>query len=350
MSDLRSTLFDPLQQVTVASDALTPLIEQLLFKQSMFQFDAVVAAQRMIEADLYGISAHGAGRILDASAAIKVGDVDPRARVLTMHETSVLTVLDGSRALGHVAATKGIEAAIAKARSSGVGISAIGNSQTLGALSVYLRLAAAEGVIAIGMSSTGGATVSAPGTTTGSVGNAAFSYAIPRLEAPPIVFDTACGAASWAQLKLLKRFGVPIPDGLAFTANGQPTTDVDLANVISPAGGSLGFGLSLLCSVLAGPLSDGQMAIRKKRTDSADDSQHFFIALNISQFTDPERFYKRLETAIAEMKAQDNNFRLPGERGAACHAERSQSGIPLHKTIADEIRTLAESLKVEPRF
>lgn len=341
---------DPAQQTTVAVEKLTHVIEQLLVKQSLFQFDAAVAAKRMIEADLYGRPAHGAGRIVDASAAIKIGDVDPRARVLTVHETHVVTILDGSRALGQIAATKGIEAAIAKAKSSGVGITSISNSQTLGALSVYLRLAAEEGVIAIGMSSTGGATVTAPGSTVGTVGNAAFAYAIPRDQNPPIVFDTACGSASWAQLKLLHRFGVPIPEGIAFTSEGEPTAEMDAAKFLAPTGGSLGFGLSLLCSILAGPLSDGQMAIRKKRSDSGDDSQHFFIALNINQFTDPERFHKRVELAIAEMKELDPSFQLPGERGAASFLQRTQLGIPLHHTIAAEIRQLAQSLNVEPGF
>ncbi|MEW4490711.1 Ldh family oxidoreductase [Thalassoglobus sp. JC818] len=345
---------DSPDQIRIPVEQIVAVIEKILVKKSLFQFDATVAAQRLVEADLYGIPSHGCGRILDLVSAIDCGDVDPRARVLIVDENDVLSILDGGRALGHLAATKGVEAAIAKAKSSGVGISCIGNSQTLGALSVPLRMASEKGLIAIGFSSTGGATVAAPGTTIGVVGNAAFAYAIPRKDSPPIVFDTACGVESWGKLSLLKRFGVSIPDEIAFDTEGQPTSDIEAAAALMPLGGELGFGLSLLGSIVAGPLAGGQMAIRKKGTDSSDDSQHFFIVLDIEHFTETDRFQKRVDVAVAEMREKANegcqSFRLPGEQGADSFKEFSTTGIPLHCSIVEEIKQLAQSLGVEVSF
>ena len=350
MSERLTIPDDSSQQIRVDAEELGHVLEQILSKKSLFQFDASVAVKRMIETDLYGIASHGCMKIIDIVEAIDIGDVDPRARVLIVNESDVISSFDGGRALGQIAATKGIEAAIAKAKSSGVGVSSIGNSQSLGALSVYLRLAASEGLIAIGMSSTGGATITSPGTTIGTVGNSAFAYAVPRQDALPIVFDSACGSESWGKVKLLKRFGVPIPDGIAFDAEGNPTTDIDEATTMSPAGNQLGFGLSLLCSILAGPLSDGQMAIKKKRSDSGDDSQHFFIVFDIGHFTDPERFHKRMESAIEEMKSANESLSLPGERGAECFQKNSQTGIPLHTSVVEEIRQLAMENGVDVTF
>lgn len=348
-----STAFpsDASQEVRLTVAQLAPVLEQMLVKKSMFQFDASVATKRMIEADLYGFPSHGCARICEYIDAMDLGDIDPRARVLLMHETDTITVMDGSRSIGHVAATKGIESAAAKAKSSGVGIAAVGNSQTLGAASVYVRLAVNEGLIAICLSSTGGATVAAPGTTAGAVGNAAFAYGVPVKDGSPIVLDASCGAESWGKLQLLARYGLPFPSGIAFDDNGEPATSMETAKVLKPAGAELGYGLSLLCSILAGPLCGGRMPIKKTRSASAEDSQHFFIAFDIGHFAEPERFNKQLTAATAEIRnlaPQDpeNPVRLPGDRSQQCFQNYSQNGIPFQQSIVNEIRARAEQLGV----
>lgn len=343
---------DPTQEVRLTAEQLGPVLEKMLIKKSMFQFDASVAVKRMLEADLYGYSSHGCGRICESLDAMDLGDIDPRARVLVLDENDAITLLDGSRALGQVAATKGIESAIAKAKSSGVGIAAISNSQTLGAASVYVRMAVAEGMIALCLSSTGGATVAAPGTHAGAVGNAAFAYGVPVEDRTPLIFDSACGAESWGKLRLLERYGIPLPPGLAYDESGGEAADFSSAKVLQPSGGALGFGLSLLCSVLAGPLTHGRMAIKKTRSPSAEDSQHFFLVLNIASFHDPERFQKQLKSGLDEIRELPPidaaaPVRLPGDRAQQCYQNSTQNGIPFHESIINEIRARAEQLGVE---
>ena len=80
----------------------------------------------------------------------------------------------------------------------GHGTVAIGNSQPLGAAGVYALLAANAGLIGHCVTSTGRASVAAPGADSATVGNAAIAWAIPcGGETPPVVFDSACGATSW---------------------------------------------------------------------------------------------------------------------------------------------------------
>lgn len=342
---------DPSQEVRLTVDQLTPVLEQMLVKKSMFQFDASVAVKRMIEADLFGIPSHGCIRFCEYLDAMDLGDVDPRGRVLVMNENDVMTVMDGSRAIGHVAATKGVESAIAKAKSCGVGVAAVSNSQTLGAASVYVRLAVAQDLIGICMSSTGGATVRGLNTNSGSIGNTAFAYGVPVKDHAPLIFDAACGAESWGKLKLLERYGLPIPEGIVFNEDGETVTSIDAAKVIAPAGGQLGFGLSMLCSILAGPLSAGRMPIKKTRSESAEDSQHIFIVLNVSSFNSPENFQKNLLAGLDEIRElppsdPEHPVRLPGDRSQQCFQNYSQNGIPFQQSIVDELRARAEQLGV----
>ena len=339
---------DPAQEETLPVEGLRSALEAMLVKKSMFQFDASTAVKRILEADQHGIPSHGVGRFPEYIESMDVGDIDPRARVLTLDNQPAFAVLDGSRAMGHVAATKAAELAVEKARESGIGFVALGNSQTLGAASVYVRLISEQGMIGWCMSSTGGATVAAPGTKAGAVGNTAFAYAIPVQDSHPVVFDSACGTESWGKLELLRRYGIPLPDGIAWDEKGSPAVDSLSAQVMKPAG-ELGFGLSLFASVLAGPLCGGRMPIHKTRPGSAEDSQHVFFALNLEKFVDVERFQKQLIKtldAIRSLPAEDTPVRIPGDRGAMTYAS-SQEEITLHRGVVADLRALAEKLNVD---
>ncbi|WP_437224716.1 Ldh family oxidoreductase [Planctomicrobium sp. SH661] len=342
---------DPAQEVRIPVSELQPVIEKLLVKNSVFQFDAVVAAERMLEADLYGVPSHGVALLPRILNSMDCGDIDPRARVLTLKEAPCFAVLDGSRSIGSIAASKGAELAAAKALELGVGVVAIGDSQTLGAAEVYVRLMARSNVIGICLSSTGGATVTAPGTTHGAVGNCALAYAVPIAGTHPLVFDSACGHESWGKLRLLEKYGIPLPENLIFDKQGISTSTLATAAAILPNGGALGFGLSMLCSILAGPLCGGWLPIHKKRRVDAEDSQHFFLALDPAKFCDVDKFQGELTTTLDEIRDLPpinplEPVRIPGDRGAACHADALENGVPVHQSIAEEIKALATRKKI----
>jgi LDH2 family malate/lactate/ureidoglycolate dehydrogenase len=342
---------DPAQEIRIPVEELRPVIEKILVKNSMFQFDAKVVAERMLEADLYGVPSHGVSQLARYIRAMDMGDIDPRGRVLTLTDAACFTVFDGSRTVGALAASKGAEAVIAKAQEQGVGVAAIGDSQTLGAAEVYVRLIAKSGLIGICMSSTGGATVAAPGTRKGAVGNCALAYAVPVRDRHPIVFDTACGQESWGKLRHLSRYGIKLPSDFMFNEYGQFTGDLCQAVCMIPSGGALGFGLSMLCSILAGPLCGGWMPIRKQRRVDAEDSQHFFLALDPSKFCNVDKFQDELTNTIDQIRAlppedPDTPVRIPGDRGAAWYEDAMANGVPLHSTVVEEIRELAEKKKI----
>lgn len=342
---------DPAQEIRIPLEELQPVVEKLLVKSSMFQFDAKVAAERMLEADLYGVPSHGVSLLCRLLNAMEMGDIDPRARVLTVQEAPCFAVLVGSRAIGSVAASKGALLAGSKAKEHGVGVVAIGDSQTLGAAEVYVRLLARENLIGICLTSTGGATLTAPGTRHGAVGNCALAYAVPVEGRHPLVFDSACGMESWGKIRLLQRYGVPLPEDLLLDKEGNFTGDPLQAVAMLPNGGALGFGLSMLCSILAGPLSGGWMPIHKRRRVDAEDSQHFFLALDPSKFCDVAQFQGELQSTLDKIRdlppeRESTPVRIPGDRGNACYADAIEHGIPVHRSIADEIRNLAEKKKI----
>ncbi len=343
---------DPAQEVRVPVEALRDFVARVLVRKSVFQYDAQTAAERMIEADLRGLSSHGIRLLPGVVEALDLGDIDPRARVLVENETAAVATLDGSRALGQVAATKAMELAIQKAREVGTGTVTVHHSQHLGAASVYAALAAQAGLIGFCTSTTGGPTVSAPGTAGAAVTNSPLAWAIPAGDEAPIVVDLATGAASWGKLQLLRQYGLALPPGVAFEAGGQPAADLDAASVLAPGSGGRGFGLSLVAMLLSGGLAGGKPPHLKTRSASSECSEHLVMAIDVSHFTDRGKFLARaaqMRQAIRDLPAEDpaQPVRVPGDRGWRTAAEYREQGIPLHCDDVARLSQLAGKLKLE---
>ncbi|HUG91190.1 MAG TPA: Ldh family oxidoreductase [Planctomycetaceae bacterium] len=342
---------DDRQEVVVPADALKQLLVTLFVHKSLFAADAEIAAARLIEADLRGIHSHGSRAVWRYLKAIDEGHIDPRARVLTLSETPAMAVLDGSRALGHVAATRAMELAIRKAREVGTGTVAVRNSQHYGAASVYALLATQAGMIGYTTTSTGKATVAGYGSREPATANNAFAWGVPMRSGPPFVLDMACAVTSWGKVESLKLYGHELPPGWAFDGEGRPTVIPGEARTLLPAAGARGYGLAFLCSVLAGPLVNGRMPLHKTRSPEIDGSEHFFYCLDPAAFGDRERFDRELEVTAKEIRALApaegfDRVRLPGELEWERTERWRREGIPLHREHVANLEELARGMNV----
>ncbi|MFN0051875.1 MAG: Ldh family oxidoreductase [Planctomycetales bacterium] len=336
---------DPSQETRVTAAGLRDLMIKLYVRQGMFQAEAEIAADRQIEADLRGIHSHGSRATPRYLAAMDRGDIDPRGATLTVRQTAAAAVLDGGRNLGHVASTKAMRMAIEMARQVGTGTVAVRNSQHYGAASVYSLMAAREGMIGYCTTSTGGATVAAFGSRAPATANNAFAWAAPARQGHPFCLDMACAVSSWGKVQSLGMYGESIPAGWALDGAGNPTTEAQSAKTLLPAAGARGYGLAFLCSILAGPLVGGKLPLHKTRSADVEGSEHFFYAIDVQQFVEPDRFHDELERTIEEIRhlAPAEGFdqvRLPGELEGERAARWAQEGIPLHR---DHLRDLAEA-------
>ena len=79
-------------------------------------------------------------------------------------------------------------------------------------------------------------------------------------EAPPFVLDFAFGATAHGKIRVYHQKGSAIPEGWAFDAQGEPTTDagVALSGLIQPIGQHKGVGLGMAIGMIAeSPLRRG---------------------------------------------------------------------------------------------
>ncbi|MDJ0703237.1 MAG: Ldh family oxidoreductase [Leptolyngbyaceae cyanobacterium MO_188.B28] len=76
--------------------------------------------------------------------------------------------------------------------------------------------------------------------------------------------------------------------------------------------------------------------------DAANGTDHLFLALDVSAWTDLAKFEQGVQRAIAELKATPRlnphqAIHYPGERETSNRTERMQTGIPLPKFLMDAL-------------
>jgi Malate/L-lactate dehydrogenase len=150
---MESTASNSAGLISVDRAQVQELAMKLLQRKGMFAADAEIVLQRLVEADVCGRHDDGLGSLPQYLDAMDLGDIDPRARLITLTETPAISVVDGSTGMGHVAATRAMVTAIDKAKVVGIGSVAVKNSRPCGDLGGIALLAAQAGLIGIASTS-----------------------------------------------------------------------------------------------------------------------------------------------------------------------------------------------------
>ena len=85
---------------------------------------------------------------------------------------------------------------------------------------------------------------------------------IPVAGRPPLLLDISACTIAEGKIRVALNKGVPVPENCIIDAQGRPTTDprvfyADPPGAILPIAGHKGYGLAILCEVLAGALTGG---------------------------------------------------------------------------------------------
>jgi ureidoglycolate dehydrogenase (NAD+) len=212
-------------------------------------------------------------------------------------------------------------------------------------------MAIEQGMIGYTTTSTGRANVAACGSRKPATANNAIAWGVPSRSGAPFVLDMACGISSWGKVESLKLFGQPLPADWCLDAEGFPTLDPAAAKTMLPTAGARGYGLAFLSSVLAGPLVGEAMPIHKGDNFLKEGSEHFFYAIDLRHFVEPDQFYARLDSASAAIRALApvdgfDKVRLPGELEWERAERWKKEGIPIHRDHAQKLEEVAGKLKI----
>jgi LDH2 family malate/lactate/ureidoglycolate dehydrogenase len=339
----------------VTPDVLQTVVAGIFTSCGMSHEDGDLLARSLVHADCRGILSHGVLRVPDYVKKLTNDGVNPRGLPTVVSDRGAAIVVDGRNSMGQIGGTFAMRRAIERADEIGVAFVAVRGSNHCGALDFYTRMAVAENMI--GLAGTNAIPTMAPwGGTEKIVGMNPLSIAIPADRSPPFILDFAFGATAHGKIRVYNQKGRPIPEGWAFDAAGNPTTDAGaaLAGLIQPVGQYKGIGLGMAVGMLSSLLSGAAYGTESgNMNDGAvvGVDGHFFAAINIAAFQDVAHFKARTDVIIDQVhqsKRRDDTPRLlvPGEIEAELEAA-SRDGLYLPGTTIDDIARAARELNVD---
>ena len=173
-----------------------------------------------------------------------------------------------------------------------------------------------------------------------------IAFAAPRPGAAPLVVDLSLSKVARGRIMVAAREGRPIPEGWALDADGRPTTDAGraMAGTMLPIGEAKGAALVLMVEILAAALTGAHFGYEASSFFEAEGAPpgvgQLVIAIAPAGLSGGA-FGERLEALLAAIERQ-SGARLPGARRLERRARARAEGVPVARSLHDEIRAIAE--------
>ncbi|MFG1626149.1 Ldh family oxidoreductase [Kribbella sp. NPDC049227] len=332
---------------------------QVFEKCGMPPADAQILVDHLVWADLRGISGLGANKIPEYVARLNAGVISATGGALRIaFQRGGFLVVDAEDSFGHVVGYRVMQQVIATARSTRVSAALIRNTTSTGALGYFASMAVPKQMIGLAIKNRPSLQPSS-GPTEKVEGNQEFAVASPAGDKPPLLLDMATSAITLARIHDVEQRGELLPEGVAMTADGRPTTDPveALDGMLLPMSGDRGFGLAPLWKVLTGVLSANAM-YSTAVTSTADTSRPQPVSM-LLLVVDPtvsmpyETFAARVDDLISRIHdshwiGRTEPFRLHDERSAGSASMRRAASIQLPATLRETLAAIAADLGVAP--
>ena len=319
----------------------------------------------LLLSDLYGIESHGMQRLVRYHKGIEKGIIKVDAQPETVFETPVSAVIDAHDAMGQVVGRKAMEMAIEKAKTTGIGIVSVRNSNHYGIAGYYAKMACDEGLM--GFSGTNSEAIMVP--TFGRlamIGSNPLAISVPA-EPYPFFFDASTTVVTRGKLEMYNKMSKPLPDGWALDKNGHPSNDAAdvLANIVGKNGGGImplggseevsgshkGYGYGMLCELFSSILSQG-MTSNYCMTGGKGGICHGFVAIDPAIFGDAEAIKEHLSAYLQDLR---NSPKAEGQDRIYTHGEKEieaekrlmENGIPVNDNTMVEVYEMCQYLDMD---
>jgi len=333
-------------------------IEAILLAWSVPPVGASRAADIMAWADLHGVDSHGLSMLTVYDQRRRQDRLRLDAVPTLSRETPVSALVDGGGGLGHPAAFLAMETAIAKARTTGIGVVCVRNSSHFGACGYYTAMAAEAGFLGMAATSASGIQVAPTGGAQARLGTDPWSFAAPGREGEPFLLDMATTTVAAGRIRNRANEGLPCPPGWVLTRDGHPSTDPLEASQkggsLTPLGGSpegssyKGYGLAAMVNILSACLSGSTLITDPMhlRQPHGQDIGHFFLALSPGLFRDGDDFRRDVAAFCDALRAtppvdEAAPVMVAGDPQRAHAARRRHEGIPVAPGLMAKVRAIA---------
>jgi LDH2 family malate/lactate/ureidoglycolate dehydrogenase len=308
--------------------------------------EALEVARLLIQAEARGNDTHGLHLLTLIEERTQAGMLFLPTRLTLLADREATAHLDGGNGLGQQAASEAMRLAITKAKTYGLGLCLVKNTNNIGILSAYSLMAAAAGQVGMVMANAA-PSLSPWGGAEALLGTNPLSIAIPGGSEGPVVLDMSASVVARGKIRKAARMQEPIPAGWALDAQGNPTTDAALAlqGTLLPVGGPKGYGLALAVDLLAGLLAGSQYGRAIKsfhELKGATGVGMLALAIDITRFLPWPVFTAAVEEYLKGIKSCRRapgvaRIYLPGEIELAKEKEAAVAGIEVSPATVQKL-------------
>lgn len=336
-------------------------IVEVFKKLGVPENDAKICADVLITADKFGIDSHGLNRLKPIYYdRIKEGIQKPITNFEIVRETPTTAVIDGHDGMGMVIAMRANQMAIEKAKELGLGMVAVRNSTHYGIAGYYVLKSVEAGMI--GITGTNARPSVAP--TFGvenMLGTNPLTFGIPTDEEFPFLLDCATSLTQRGKIEVYERLGKELPPGWVIDEKGNSKSDptevlkdlsagkvalTPLGGIGEEGGGYKGYGYATVVEILSAALQGGSYL---KMLSGIQNGQkvpyrlgHFFIAINISFFTELDEFKRIAGNILRSLRSSKkapgfDRIYTAGEKEYEAWLYRKDRGIPVNRAVQKEL-------------
>jgi LDH2 family malate/lactate/ureidoglycolate dehydrogenase len=323
--------------VRLSVDEATRLGESALQRIGYPQDEARIIVAQLVDNALCGYKFAGLPRILAIAGDAKTRNA--RTPVRIVKETPVSALLDGGNNVGYIAAYRGTEVAIKKTREMGIASVGVYNSYYSGRNAYYVERIVEAGYFAFHVAC-GQPLVVPLGGARPAFGTNPISFGFPSADGAVIV-DLGTASMMWGDVMLHSHLGLPLPEGVGFDHEGNPTRDAaqTLKGGVAPFGGYKGYALCFAIQAM------GLLAGSALARDRVLDYGFFFFALDPAIMLPGQDFSAQMTEFVRAVKATPrqpgvDEIRIPSERAHRERRRRRVEGIVLERKVIAALEAL----------
>jgi len=298
-------------------DEIYQLAFDCLTKAGADQANADAVANTVMRAERDGSASHGLFRIPGYVATLLSGKVNGSADPQPEQVTPAFVRCHGQNGHAPLAINRSVEMLAESALTCGVAVLSLTHSHHFAALWPETEALAMRGLV--GFACVSYMPMVAPaGGREALFGTNPISFAWPRPNNTPLVFDMATSAMAMGEVQIAARDGHKVPLGTGLDANGELTDDPReiLKGVLLPFGAHKGSAISMMVELMAGPMVGEGFSFEAQEGDNGDGGPpqggEFILAIS-PQILGSDNWAEHAEKLFAKLEGIDG-IRLPGQR------------------------------------
>jgi uncharacterized oxidoreductase len=323
--------------------------------------EAATVVDHLVDANLAGHDSHGVGMLPAYARNLAAGTLVPNQRPEIVSETASFAVWDGRGGFGQVIARDAVDWAIGAAKRHGVAVHALRNAHHIGRVGAYGERAAAAGLTSLHFvnANSGRPLVTPFRGHDGRFSTNPVCIAIPGTAAtPPIILDMATSRVALGKVRVAQNEGKRVVEGALVDGAGRPTTDPAViyggdaaTGAVLPFGEHKGYGLALICEILAGAVAGGGTVQPGNPRDRGIVNGMLSFVLDPSRLASGEFIAAEIDAFIAYVKTAPLNdpalpILVPGEPERIARAQRLAEGIAIDAVTWQQIGEAAASFGI----